>query len=371
MALAAASMTAQTTGYQLNLSLKNGEKAVYNVQDIESISFTKPGEPAAEKVPAIAVPQVADFKNSYVKKVMYNGKQVAEICLEYILATKAQTVVIYPMAEDGRADLTKGLTSGGASVVWDKATNTATVGESGEGLSTVYLVDGGIGLSAEGDTEATQLVDDLIVDVRGTESNTYKIVKVGTQYWMAENLRATRFADGSAMASYSETQMDEWKADKDGCFLSGRDADWVKLVGHFYNGYVIENAKGIAPQGWAIPTVDECELLKAAGGKYTVNFRDDRPDMWDSPKAAPNNITGFSAIACGLYTPAAGYGITEQATMTYWWTNTRYYDALSKGDVYDFMRMGCTSATTNVGTSKAVKNGHSFTFGHSIRCIRK
>lgn len=370
IASVAVSMSAQTTAYKLNLSLKNGEKVVYNVSDIESITFEKPGD-ATTQAAAIAVPSAADFKNSYVKKVMYQGKQVAEICLEYILATQAQAVVVYPMGDDGRADLTKGISSDGATVVWDKATNAATVGNSGETVTTIYVVDGALSLTAQGETQAASVVDDLLVDVRGSESNTYKIVKIGTQYWMAENLRATRYADGTPLTAYGETQMTEWTADKTGSYVSGLEPDWVKIAGHLYSGYVIENEKGIAPAGWAIPSVDDCEALKVAGGKYTVNFRDTREKMWDDIKAPANNITNFSAVACGHYTPVVGQGIREQATITYWWTNTRYYDTLTKADVYDFMRMACTSPTTNVGTSKAVKAGHVFSFGHSIRCIRK
>ena len=147
--LCAASVFAQTTPTTINVELKDGNVIQYQIADIQRISFEGEETPdPAEEIASITIP--TDFSTGLVQKVMKGDTQVAEIAKEYINSIKKQVVVIYPMDENGRADLTKGLTSTGASVVWDTVANTATVGEEGDALTTVYLIDGEIATDYDG-----------------------------------------------------------------------------------------------------------------------------------------------------------------------------------------------------------------------------
>lgn len=79
-------------------------------------------------------------------------------------------------------------------------------------------------------------------------------------------------------------------------------------------------------------------------------------------------MTGFSAIATGYYSTATG--VNEEMSETWFWSSTKYYDGLSKGDNLDTLRI-TANATGNVVVSSSALGGHLLQFGHAIRCIRK
>lgn len=356
---------AQEVSNSMLINLKSGETVTYVLSDIENITFKAPETPAVA-IYSIAVP---DFNNGYVQKVMANGTQVAEICREYIKSIGAQRDVIYPCDENGRADLTKGITTLGETVAWDLSANTATVEGSAaaEAAATIYYNDGEITLAEIEGAAAATVTPDVISDRRGTELNTYTIVKIGTQYWMAENLRATKFTDGTAISGISESNKESWSANTTGAYLTDSNADWVQIAGYLYNGYCVSSEHGIAPEGWAVPTQEQLMALRSAGNLKAVNFKSDEILTWIDG-ATGNNITGFTAIATGYYSTATGLNLMNSEA--WFWSSTQYYDAMSRGDNLDTLRI--TSTTTgNVVVSSSALGGHALLFGHSIRCIRK
>ncbi|MDE7153742.1 MAG: fibrobacter succinogenes major paralogous domain-containing protein [Muribaculaceae bacterium] len=367
MMLSAAALMAQsTTPSKLQINLKDGTSVNYPITEIENITFSSENPDPTPEITAVKFTIPTSFSSSYVQKVMAGGKQIAEIDLEYIQATKQQYTVVYPCDENGKAILTEGITTTGASVKWDLDKNTATVGEEGEAITEFYIVDGELLTAYAEETIAGTVTPDLLVDVRGSETNSYRIVKIGTQYWMAENLRTTRYADGSAIDGYTETQIDEWKANTTGCYLDYGEKEWVAMVGYLYSGYTVFNEKGMAPEGWAIPTQAECSAAKTAGGNVMSNFKASGEMTW-ATGGEGNNITGFDAIATGYYT--SGTGLSSLNTEAWFWTSTKYYDSMYRSDVADYMRI--TATGKNVVVSSSMLGGHSLPFGHSIRCIRK
>lgn len=368
--LCAMSVNAQTTSNtKMQVHLKSGQTVEYYLTDIDRLTFAAENPDVTEPSNfSIKVP--TSFESSYVQKVMYSGKQIAEIAQEYIKSINAQTVVIYPCDENGKADLTKGMTADGRAVVWDMSANTATV--TGEGsaaaAATVYLVDGEIAQDYDGETAQTTISPDVIIDRRGTETETYTIVKIGTQYWMAENLRTKYFADGTSIASYTETQdKSVWNDNTSGMYLTESDANWVKVAGLLYNGFCVTSEKGIAPEGWEVPTQAQLAKLRSAGNLKAANFRLDESMAWANGTVC-NNMTGFSAIATGYYSTATG--VNEEMSETWFWSSTKYYDGLSKADNLDTLRI-TANATGNVVVSSSALGGHLLQFGHAIRCIRK
>ncbi len=345
------------------INLKTGESVEYVLSDIQNIVFRPTGQaPQGDNI-TIAIP--TNFSTGWVQKVMVDGKQVAEVCREYINAIKAQRDVVYLCGEDGRADLSKGLTTLGETVEWNLETNVATVtGTKGEtAASSVYINNGELSLTAGTESKDASVQPDVISDRRGTELNTYLIVKIGTQYWMAENLRATKYADGSAITAFSESQADEWKANTTGAYLTDAEADWVKIAGYLYNGYCVTNEKGIAPAGWAVPTRDDLVKLRTAGGILATNFKDSAPGTW-STGTEGINLNGFMAVATGYYSTATN--LTAMFSDAYFWSSTLYTDWLKKTALETFRING---AAKNVVVSNEA--GHDLLFGHSIRCIRK
>ncbi len=105
--------------------------------------------------------------------------------------------------------------------------------------------------------------DDKVVIERGTvsdiEGNVYQTVKIGDQWWMAENLRVTKFNDGSELNFISSSDQDSlWANAMNASYSSINDAQF----GFLYNGKVVLNERNIAPVGWHIPTDADWKKLE-------------------------------------------------------------------------------------------------------------
>lgn len=104
------------------------------------------------------------------------------------------------------------------------------------------------------------LLNGQVTDI---DSNTYKTVKIGNQEWMAENLNVSHFRNGDPI---TEAKTDkEWvKAMEEKqpawCYIYDIDPNGEKY-GKLYNIYAICDSRGLAPQGYHIPSQEEWELL--------------------------------------------------------------------------------------------------------------
>lgn len=87
---------------------------------------------------------------------------------------------------------------------------------------------------------------------------TYNVVKIGTQWWMAENLRATRYNDGSEIPHVIDAK--EWmrlKKTQSGAWCNyNHDPAFGNEFGLLYNWYAV-NTEKLAPPGWHVPSNDD------------------------------------------------------------------------------------------------------------------
>jgi uncharacterized protein (TIGR02145 family) len=100
-----------------------------------------------------------------------------------------------------------------------------------------------------------------VVDINGTE---YQTVKIGDQWWMAENLRVDKYNDGTPIPTIQ--------------IIDGADTTWAnvdsgaycaineELFGYLYNAFVIRSDKNIAPEGWHVPTDEDWKKLEQTIG---------------------------------------------------------------------------------------------------------
>ncbi len=236
-----------------------------------------------------------EFKYSYplsdpqprIYKVMVDGQQIAEICLEWLgnenaaddVTVDAQAVVVYPMASDGKADLTKGYVAKivkantgkaytyaapttavhGGSISWDVENNciaSYTAGTEAAPVETVVIPADNFVFTAETFAEMTELSTEpyVVNDNRPNDTpRTYTVVKVGTQYWLGEYLKAKSFTDGTQIPSVN------------------KDADWTAaLVPRVMSiDYVSGSVRDIYNPDKA-ETV-EAQIQKSGGLAYNFN----------------------------------------------------------------------------------------------------
>lgn len=174
-------------------------------------------------------------------------------------------------------------------------------------------------INAEGTTYSeassfkTELRANTLIDIDG---NTYRTVVIGTQTWMAENLKTTHYKDGTAINSKSIYTDDEWYNLTTGayCFYNNDEANYSKY-GALYNFYAVETGK-LAPEGWHVPTKAEWETLNTYLGTNAGGQLKSTDPIWTSPNTGATNSTGFNAMPCrgrgntgnGAFLQNFGYG---------------------------------------------------------------
>ncbi len=160
-----------------------------------------------------------------------------------------------------------------------------------------------LSLSCKKDRLQTGTVTDI-------DGNVYKTVKIGTQTWMAENLRTTRLNDGTALNEINDKV--EWGATQTPGFCwFNYDINEKKPWGAFYNSKAVYSGK-LAPQGWHIPTNEDWELLAQTLGGLDVaggKLKEKGTTHWASPNTAATNQSGFTALPNGV-TSSSGFGYT-------------------------------------------------------------
>jgi len=157
------------------------------------------------------------------------------------------------------------------------------------------------------------------------DGNVYKTIVIGTQTWMAENLRTTKYRDGSAIPVV--TSNTAWAALSTGAYCNYNNTannDTIATFGRLYNWYAATDTRNIAPTGWHIPTDAEWTTLtttllgeSVAGGK----LKEAGTIHWTSPNTSADNSSGFTALPsgyCYYYDGSFGY----LGYYGYWWSST-------------------------------------------------
>ena len=96
--------------------------------------------------------------------------------------------------------------------------------------------------------------------VSDIDANTYKTVKIGGRWWMCENLKVSRFNDGSAINYLSSNDTIGWQSTP--AYKIVNDS----LYGKLYNYLALTDPRGIAPEGWHVATDEDWKALERAIG---------------------------------------------------------------------------------------------------------
>jgi len=267
-----------------------------------SISDWKPGSSSStdleEKVDnsSITISDLNFEKTGIYNLITSSDIVIGEICKEYLLGDNidAQAIVLYPTNNSNKGTVLQilGETQSihGGNINWDKTNNSFTyiTGDKAP-IEQIYAdKDGNIIFEKSEDVQLIQAKESMLTDIRGAETNIYPIVKIGTQYWMQENLKTTKYNDATAITN-NTTNLSKTTA---GYYLNNSN--------YFYNQAVIITGK-IAPQGWKIPDTTEWEKLKNYIKNEAATLKS---GVWTIEEGADkaNNKTGFNGKPVGTYT---------------------------------------------------------------------
>ena len=136
--------------------------------------------------------------------------------------------------------------------------------------------------------------------VTDIDGNVYKTVSIGTQVWMKENLKVTRYSNGDIIGTTTPATLNvsgesgpkyEW--------AYNGDEDNVAVYGRLYTWFAVTDSRSVCPTGWHIPSDSEWTTLttylggfKIAGGK----LKETGHSHWQSPNTGATNETGFTAL---------------------------------------------------------------------------
>jgi uncharacterized protein (TIGR02145 family) len=204
----------------------------------------------------------------------------------------------------------------------------------------------------------------LIDKVSDIDGNTYKVVVIGTQTWMAENLKTTKLNDGTVIPQVSDGTQWVRLISPGLCWYANDQPANKSAHGALYNWYAVNSGK-LAPAGWHIPTKEEwTTLINYLGGEQTAGGRMKEAGLvhWNAPNAEATNSSGFSAIGSGArYGFCSGFhGLSDRV---FFWTAT------SSAEVKDIafylhldFRSGAVADSTEVPGYKV--------YGYSVRCVK-
>ena len=194
--------------------------------------------------------------------------------------------------------------------------------------------------------------------VTDIEGNVYSVVQIGDQYWMAENLKTTRYNDNTAIPNITDGAA--WIAlSSPGYCWYNNDAGYKDTYGALYNFYSVMTGK-LCPTGWHVPGNTEFTTftnylgdINLAGGK----IKETGTLHWDSPNTGATNETGFTALPAGNRNDDGTFSGIRLFEI--WWTSTPYNELKPW-----YRSVGNTHSSVFVG------NGSPNHRGFSVRCIK-
>ena len=174
------------------------------------------------------------------------------------------------------------------------------------------------------------------------EGNVYKTIVIGTQTWMAENLRTTKFRDGTGIPNIG---YGKWQIYEPGVYCSyNNNTDPVSIAtyGRLYNWYTVTNNHNIAPNGWHVPSDAEwTTLINYLGGEAVAGgkMKETGTTHWITPNTGATNESGFTGLPSGLRgsnVPEPSFSFMGEGS--YYWTSTEPGPNYAVGN---FCRLSC------------------------------
>ena len=183
---------------------------------------------------------------------------------------------------------------------------------------TVNVTTGGFSTSliTKEHSNGTKLANSgTVTDIDG---NVYNTVTIGTQIWMVENLKTTKYNDGTSIPNV--TDYTEWGALTTGAYCwYNNNASNKSPYGALYNWYSVNTGK-LAPVGWHVPTFAEWTTLNTVIGGVAGKLKETGTDHWASPNTGATNETGFTALPGGSRNGGYLAAFTGLGLSGYWWS---------------------------------------------------
>ena len=206
-----------------------------------------------------------------------------------------------------------------------------------------------------------------VVDIDG---NTYKTINIGTQVWMAENLKVEHYQNGDAIPNFTDSitlagsNIGSWQS-------PNNDPTLENPYGKLYNWYVVNDIRNVCPTGWHVPNEMDWDILtynldtnavwnsnnQMQSGVAGSAMKSTGSEYWTGnyPNTDATNSSGFSALPAGGGSDGASF---SKGVAAYFWTSGIVQSGYADSR-YLFVNSPCLH--------KQLRN---FSYGLSIRCVQ-
>jgi uncharacterized protein (TIGR02145 family) len=197
-----------------------------------------------------------------------------------------------------------------------------------------------------------------------------KTAKIGNQVWMAENLKVIKFRNGDPIPEANSKQ--QWayaarNAQPAWCYVEG-DPTTSNKFGILYNWYAVNDSRGLAPEGWHIPSDYEWnEIADFLGGNEIAGIKMKSKEGWEGGFNGSNS-SGFNGLPGGF---CAGEYYRTTGAGGYWWSSTEldntnaFYYSLWWGRQLDIQYYTEYFPDDHLYRDTEIKS-----LGFSVRCVK-
>jgi uncharacterized protein (TIGR02145 family) len=196
---------------------------------------------------------------------------------------------------------------------------------------------------------------DSIID---NDNNTYKLVTIGAQVWMAENLKTTKYSDGTAILLVKDNTLWRNLTTPGYCWYNNDSVTYKNTYGALYNWYAIDTLN-LCPQGWHVSTNKDWKILTTylggeifAGGK----IKEKGTIHWKSPNTGADNSSGFTALPGGYRDGMGGFNYLGNYGI--WWS-------VASHGIFKVWKVMLFDYGAGMDISYDGKN-----LGFSVRCVK-
>jgi uncharacterized protein (TIGR02145 family) len=209
--------------------------------------------------------------------------------------------------------------------------------------------------------------------VTDIDGNVYQTVTIGSQVWMAENLKVTHYSNGDSIPCVTVDDS-SWGGLTTGAACSyDNDPGNVDTYGRIYNWYAAADSRNLAPEGWHVPTDNDWKQLEiylgmtpeqadAMGPRGSspigAKLKEAGSSHWNCPNTGSTNETGFTGLPGGCVDNSPlFYG---KGTDAVFWAASEFTGDPTAGWVRDL--------TCNLDFFG--RNGNAKDYGASVRCVQ-
>ena len=213
--------------------------------------------------------------------------------------------------------------------------------------------------------------EESLPTVTDYDGNEYPTITIGTQTWMAEDLKVTHYPNGDPIPNVTDNtvwaNLSNNNTDDAYCFYNNDNTtDYGALYTYaaaIGDDWTKDNTdgQGVCPDGWHLPTDAEWTTLtnylggeSVAGGK----MKEIGTTHWNSPNTGATNSSGFSALPGGNRYDAGDGSFNSLMNNGYWWSATEYNSIM----VYYRLMDSHNTEVSHYGSNKSN--------GMSVRCIK-